>query len=795
MRKIWYRRITACFAFCSLWMACYAQSNPPGTVFGIVKDDSGEVIGTATVAFKGTAYQVGSTLAGNYTLSAPAGHYIVQASFVGYITYEFDITLTSDKSIRHDIVLHRRKTALQEVVLDGRTRVGELKESGYNVNAIDINRYRNTTADINEILDKTTGVRVRQSGGVGSDFNFSINGLSGNAVKYFIDGIPMEAMGSIMSLNNIPVNLAKRVEVYKGVVPVEFGADAMGGIVNVVTNQSVKNYMDVSYSIGSFNTHRASVFTQYTHARTGLVIRANGFFNYSKNDYMMRGVEVFDADLRKYVGRNLRRFHDDYLSAMGQIEVGVTGKKWADIFFVGTSYSVLNNQIQTGATQNIVYGDAQRKGQAYNASMRYKKDDLFVKNLRVRIFGSIVKDKFQIVDTAYRKYAWDRSFDITQFAEMSGQSRSLYHYDRPNKMLVGNISYALNDRHGFSFNYTYAGFTNKSFDEYDIDAATNDKIKKQIAGMAYQQNLVNNRLTNVLYVKAYGLNVATQYHSNHYSSFLTGNSGDASSNRNHYGYGMASRYKLWKNIGVKASFEHAYRLQTPEELLGNGITLIPNFNLKPEKSDNINVGAFAGLNLDAKMEHKLFLESGWFYRDAKDFIYTVVYEALGFSQYKNVSNVRIDGFEAELRYSYRQLLNVYVNASYQNAINTTRGDGNTPEITYLNRIPNRPWIFGNAGVAAGKGNLIGKNTWLQLMWDIQYIHWFYLTWEAFGAQPGKATIPRQFIQNASVSYAIKNGKYNLSVECKNLTNALAYDNYKLQKPGIAWYLKARIFLN
>lgn len=48
---------------------------------------------------------------------------------------------------------------------------------------------------------------------MGSDFDFSINGLSGSAVKFFIDGVPLDIMGSSMSLNNIPVNLSERIEV------------------------------------------------------------------------------------------------------------------------------------------------------------------------------------------------------------------------------------------------------------------------------------------------------------------------------------------------------------------------------------------------------------------------------------------------------------------------------------------------------------------------------------------------------------------------------------------------------
>lgn len=43
-------------------------------------------------------------------------------------------------------------------------------------------------------------------------------------------------------MNNIPVNFADRIEVYKGVVPVGFGTDAIGGVINIVTNKKKRNW-------------------------------------------------------------------------------------------------------------------------------------------------------------------------------------------------------------------------------------------------------------------------------------------------------------------------------------------------------------------------------------------------------------------------------------------------------------------------------------------------------------------------------------------------------------------------
>ncbi len=54
-------------------------------------------------------------------------------------------------------------------------------------------------------------------------------------------------------------------------------------------------------------------------------------------------------------------------------------------------------------------------------------------------------------------------------------------------------------------------------------------------------------------------------------------------------------------------------------------------------------------------------------------------------------------------------------------------------------------------------------------------------------------VPDQFAHNITISYGIKRGRYNLSLECRNLTDSRLYDNFSLQKAGRAFYGKVRIY--
>lgn len=183
-----------------------------------------------------------------------------------------------------NVVISPQATELDEVVVvsNGVTR---LKRSAFNAVALDTKALQNSTQNLSEALAQAPGMKIRESGGVGSDMQLMMDGFTGKHIKIFIDGVPQEGVGSSFGLNNIPVNYAERIEVYKGVVPVGFGTDAIGGVINIITKKNRnKWFLDASYSYGSFNTHKSYVNFGQTF-RSGLTYEINVFQNYSDNNY------------------------------------------------------------------------------------------------------------------------------------------------------------------------------------------------------------------------------------------------------------------------------------------------------------------------------------------------------------------------------------------------------------------------------------------------------------------------------------------------------------------------------
>lgn len=761
------------------------------TLSGKITSADGLPVAQATLAVEGTSYGTYSDDNGNYSLGLPQGTYTVVASFIGYESQKKSVSLTGKKTV--DFVLREESVALNDVEVYGKSKSQQLREGTFAVSALDVKPVVNSLSNLNELVNRASGIKVRQEGGVGSDYDLSINGMSGNSVRYFIDGVPLETKGSEVSLANLPVNIIDHIEMYKGVVPAYLGADALGGAINIVTKKEKKNYLDMSYGIGSFHTHKADLNAQFVFPKSGIIVRPTVGVNYSKNDYMMKGVEVWDESLRKYVPSNRKRFHDDYFSLLAQVEVGVTGKPWADDFFVTASYSKVDKELQTGSVQTKVYGMAERNGSAYNVSARYRKKDFLLKGLQMHSFLSHTWDYSLTVDTAYRVYDWNGDYIESSRNEITGRERSLRHYKRPTTMFRSNWDYRIGPQHALNVNYLLNRTGNDRYDEVDSSfEPSNDVVCKHIIGLSYQQQLLQDRMENTFFVKDYinHLNIRqTDLYWQTGSDEMRGES-----TGNYWGYGVGSRMKFVEPLALKASYEHSVRLPLARELLGNGSTIYANTALNPEKSDNVNLGVFGTWH--PGRGHTVYYEVNGFMRFVDDYIQAVVAEKEGMMQYQNVPAVHIKGLEGEVRYSWKRNLQCMANISWQDARDQRqyKEDGKL-SATYLNRVPNRPWLFGTAEVNYTFHDVCRKNSSLRLETSYQWVHWYYLTWEAYGSKESKAQIPAQHVVNAGVTYSLENGKYNVSVNCDNLFDRLVYDHYKLQKPGRSFFLKFRVFLN
>lgn len=683
---------------------------------------------------------------------------------------------------------------MEEVRVTGKTTIRRVKEQAFNINVIDAKQLYNTSADLHHALNRSTGVRIREDGGLGSNFNFSLNGFTGRQVKFFIDGLPMDNFGSSLTLNNFPTTMANHIEIYKGVLPVSLGADALGGAINIVTRTDA-NYLDVSYGYGSFNTHKAGLNGAYTDSKTGFTVRANAFYNFSDNNYK---VTVFPIDLStgiKGPEQQVERFHDTYSSTGAQIDVGLTGRSFADHILIGALVAGNHKDIQTGVTMEQVFGARTSQSNSIIPTLKYKKSDLFLEGLDLTVYSAYNFTTNHFVDTTRLRFNWLQETIPTSTSELS---RTQLKNKDEEALASANLSYGLNEHHAFSMNYALTDFRRKSSDVEDLGNVTflmPQGLRKQTLGLAWQTTY--QRFTSTVFSKLYML------HAESFENVSTNPTPDYQGtelNRTHAGYGAAAAYFIHPALQVKVSYEHAYRLPEAAELLGDGLFIRRNTKLRPEKSDNVNLGALYTI-LDGET-NQLHVEGNFLYRNAKDYIRQDQQQVQPVDrQFINVGQVRTTGGEAEVRYVWKNMFFASVNATYQHIVDQTKflvsenltGITRTPNLNYGYRLPNMPYLFGNANVGVQLRPSRNNANTLSLNYNASYVEKYYLTPNQIGAN-NKDIIPRQIAHDILVDYTLGGGNYVVAFECKNLANSKLYDNYLLQKPGRSVFIKLRYFI-
>lgn len=760
---------------------------------------SGKVLSTerttvdfATVYLKGTNYGGTTNEEGIYHLQAPAGEYTLVVSAIGYKTVEKPVKLMRGERTKMNVVISPQATELDEVVVvsNGVTR---LKRSAFNAVALDTKALQNSTQNLSEALAQAPGMKIRESGGVGSDMQLMMDGFTGKHIKIFIDGVPQEGVGSSFGLNNIPVNYAERIEVYKGVVPVGFGTDAIGGVINIITKKNRnKWFLDASYSYGSFNTHKSYVNFGQTF-RSGLTYEINVFQNYSDNNYYVdTPVKDFTTGaINKKKIEHVKRFHDTYHNEAVIGKIGFVDKKWADRLMFGFTYSHMYKDIQTGVRQEVVFGGKYRKGYSIMPSLDYRKRDFFVRGLDVVLTANYNKNMTNNVDTSSYEYNWRGEMRPLRMPGEQSYQNTRSDNNNWNGTLTAN--YRIGKAHTFTFNHVINAFrrSNQSLLNEDSEAnAIPKETRKNISGLSYR----------LMPTEHWNLSVFGKY----YNQFIAGPVATSSAQDDYIrttnsvsamGYGAAGTYFILKSLQAKLSYEKAYRLPTNEEMFGDEDLETGDISLKPENSDNVN------LNLSYNEtfgKHSVYVEGGLIYRNTKDYIQRNISDLSGGkygATYVNHGRVETKGYNVSVRYGFANWVSVGGNFTQMNVrdnVKTVTSGTSQESLTYGARMPNLPYQFANSDVTFYWRNLWKKGNTLSVTYDNLYMHSFPLYSEAVGSE-SEFVVPTQFSHNLTLSYGIQNGRYNISFECRNLTNEKLYDNFSLQKAGRAFYGKVRVY--
>ena len=759
---------------------CYGQR---ASVVGKVYGEGREEIPGAYVQLNGQQVTV-TDEAGRFVFNnLKPGDYTITASFMGFQAARKNIRLTRGQKLRLNITLKEEVTQLNEVTVTGKSEARELKASVASVAVLEAKGLYEQSNNTSDVIKQISGVNVRQTGGFGSDAQVYINGMSGKQVKFFLDGIPLSYFGSGLGLNVLPINLMEQIEVYKGVVPVHLGADALGGAINIVPRTEYNSYLDASYSFGSFNSHKTNLNGQFVNDQNNFLVGINSFYNHSDNNYKV------DVEIPNEFGNpepaTVRRFHDRFSNYLVNLYAGVFDKKLADQLILSVRYSGLDDEIQHNAIMAQPYGGVVYEEATQGTSLEYEKRNILPTSLKW--YGGINYTRGHFTDTTLNAYTWDGKVyrRRTDGGEIS-TSRNLLELNSRNAVSRFNLSYEPWSKGRITLNVFSSWFRRTG----------EDPVAAEFYGQDYYTNptvLVKNA-TGLAYEHTFGDAFISYTALKHFAYTADGyaiQNLEFQPNRqsvSNLGYSQSFRYNFTNELLAKASYEYATRLPDEVELFGDFTLVRPNPFLEPEQSHNANLG----VQYHSK---KLDVDINGFYRLTDNIIWLRTSQF--FAQYQNLLKAVVKGVDAEVQYKPFEFLKIKANATYQDIRNRSPKNitGSVDDRYYDARLPNIPYLFGNAEVRYQKEKFMGTDRRFSAWWSASYVHDFFLFWAVDGNQDLKNSIPAQLIQNVGITYALPENRFSITLESTNVFDQEAYDNFNVQRPGRAFYMTLRTYLN
>ena len=757
----------------------YAQTNT--VELKVVDADNGNGIEAATVQWK----PIGAPSFKNGALTDRRGIVQIQAKGVDsyvvltrYVGYETAIDTLKSSIKKHTIRLRANARELDGVVVTGKSKVQFMRESPEAITVINGKDLQGRSVSLETILDKTIGLKVGQTGGLGSSSRIIVHGLEGNRIQILWDGIPMSTSDGTFSLDEIPIDIIERIEVYKSIIPARFGCDGLGGAVNIVTKEFSTDYLDASYELGSYQTHKGSVFSRKNFPKSGILLGAGGYYTSAKNDYSFRVPERENL--------LVKRDHDRFRSYMLKWKVTFT-KFWFDEISTEFGYYNRFNETQ-GVLKNIQH--AENKSGMFMLENKLIKSGILNNRLNFESHFSLSHTTNNFVDTARVNH--DFEGNIYPSPNGQGETGDVPHNSNDKGLEINeriNLDYKLSTNHNLNLNTLINYAQRQPNDDIAsqhagfIIGGFPSKKTSIVSGLTWDAKLFGRKLTNMFSAKYFHLHSEIE----DLTSYEMIEAPKKKSNTtSQIGWIEAMKYEPFRGFHLKVSYQRAIRLPNSQELFGDGIITFPAAGLKPEKSHNFNLGFLIDKN-DVLGLSRLQFEVNGFYMQVSDMIKLMKqHMAAG---YVNAEKVHIKGIETELKLDISPTVYAYGNLTYQDVRDVLDYLPGTqaPNPTKGLRLPNIPYLFANFGAEYHSDRLF-KNWYVKAFWDGKFTEEFFYFWELTELQ--KRRIPRSFVNDIGLLLTYKN-KYSIALECHNLMNKEVWDQFRQPLAGRTFHLKFR----
>ena len=766
----------------------------------IIDKETGFPISGAYISIKNTKQKTVSDKTGNYQIDILSnGTCIVEVSFVGYKRVRQVIVLNGN--ITKDFFLESSANVLNEVVVRGSSQQAEInriRQSPMAVTVVDGSKLRGRSSGIEEILTRTSGIKVRKTGGLGSASRISVHGLEGKRVAVYINGFPLNSPDGSFDINDIPIDVIKYIEVYKGIVPAEYGGDGLGGAINIVTREDECDLVGFTQELASFGTSKTLTSAQKLFAKSGILFNVAFFKNKSKNNYTMSW-PVFETNLPVSEYRKVRRNNDYYDADFYHVGIGFR-KLYFDKLDLECAFYRNKKGIQS---LNFDSQHAYVKGFNIMPTLHIEKDDFIFKGLEMKSSLVIPIIQTSLIDTTTTRRQWDGT--ITQaMGETEDNLLNESHnrqFELRNKF---NLKYTFG-QHTFNINDQLALSDYRPKDErmndylgFDPSSFPSKMISNNI-GLCHLYASSNHRFQNSLTISIYYLKSKIFRTSDALSKAQMKDASapkQTSVNKTYYGFSEGVSYEFWEGVRGKFSFSHNVRLPDTGELFGNGMSIKPSVNLLPEIGDNLNVGTIIDTRNVMGLT-RVQWETNFYYMYIQNMIR--LFPADIRSIYTNLGKTSTMGFDTDLKVDVTPNIYTYFNLTLQDIrdrqkwLNDAKGTDNP---TYNKHVPNIPSFYFNYGLEYHAENLLGRNELSRIYMDVSHVGEFDWGWQmsTLSEQRKKWIIPSNDVFTIGLQQSFWHNNISLSFEVENIFDKENYMEFKMPLQGRTFKTKLRFNL-
>lgn len=222
-----------------------------------------------TVTVKGTTIGTATDATGHYVLrNLPTGTYTLVASALGYNSSEIPVVVEGGRTLEVNFLLEEAAISMDQVVVTSSRNETSKKGSSTIVNVASAPLFNTVNSmTVSDAMNFQPGLRVEFTCGNCGVPQLRINGLEGQYSQILLDGQPIfSSLASVYGLEQMPVAMVERIEVIRGGGSALFGANAIGGVVNIITKEPLRNTLSVSNTTSLFEKGKTDVNTSLSGA-------------------------------------------------------------------------------------------------------------------------------------------------------------------------------------------------------------------------------------------------------------------------------------------------------------------------------------------------------------------------------------------------------------------------------------------------------------------------------------------------------------------------------------------------